>query len=80
MQDESSLSTKFLPLEGCISAIWKCFGSPSHDRKFVEPDRKQQIPVHCKVCTKVQVLYIVNILQLSILIVILPLSLSRNSL
>ena len=49
----TSSNIEFCLLEGCSSAVWKYFRFPSHDGKFVEPDKKKQMSVHCKVCTKV---------------------------
>ena len=58
MEDESSQASstsniELCPLEGCSSAVWKYFGFPSRDGKFVEPDKKKRTSVHCKVCAKV---------------------------
>ena len=47
-----------LSLEGSISAIWICSRFLSHDGKFVEPDRKKQMSVHCKVYTKVLIVIV----------------------
>ena len=49
----TSSNIEFCLLEGCSSAVWKYFRFPSHDGKFVEPDKKKQMSVHCKVCAKV---------------------------
>ena len=44
--------TELLPLEGCSSAIWKYFGFPSRDGKFLEPDKRKRTSVNCKVCVQ----------------------------
>ena len=52
MEDESSQASstssniELCPLEGCSSAVWKYFGFPSRDGKFVEPDKKKRTSVH----------------------------------
>ena len=41
------------PLEGATSGVWRYFGFPSKDGKFVEPDKNKRTSVHCKLCAKV---------------------------
>ena len=60
MEDESlevsssaSSNIELLPLEGCSSVVWKYFGFPSRDGKFLELDKKKRTSVHCKICAKV---------------------------
>ena len=45
-------SRELLPLEGAKSGVWKYFGFPSKDGKFMEPDKKKQKLVYCKLCGK----------------------------
>ena len=44
---------ELLPLEGATSGVWRYFGFPSKEGKFVEPDKNKRTSVHCKLCTKV---------------------------
>ena len=46
------MSTELLPLEGSKSAVWNHFGFPAKDGKFVEPDKRKQNFVVCKLCGK----------------------------
>ena len=41
---------ELLPLEGAVSAVWKYFGFPARNGKFLEPDKKKRKQVHCKIC------------------------------
>ena len=43
---------KLLPLEGAVSAIWKYFGFPAGNGKFLVPDKKKRKQVHCKFCRR----------------------------
>ena len=43
-------STELLPL--ATSGVWRYFGFPLKDGKFLEPDKKKRTSVHCKLCTK----------------------------
>ena len=45
-----SQEKKLLPLEGCKSEVWKHFGFPAKDGKFIEPDKKKRKDVFCKIC------------------------------
>ena len=45
--------TDLLPFEGATSAVWSYFGFPDKDGKFVEPDKRKRMSVHCKLCAKV---------------------------
>jgi len=38
----SSKNIELLPLEGCSSAVWKYFGSPSCNGKFLELNEKSK--------------------------------------
>ena len=48
-----------LPLEGSKSEVWKYFGFPAANGKFIEPDKKKRKEVLCKIlgCTKNNVTY-----------------------
>ena len=45
--------SELLPLEGAISEIWRFFGFPAKDGKFVEKDKKKRNEVTCKLCFQV---------------------------
>lgn len=40
---------ELLPLEGDVSTVWKYFGFPARNGKFLEPDKKKRKQVHCKI-------------------------------
>ena len=44
---------ELLPLEGVVSAVWKYFGFPARNGKFLESDKKKRKQVHCKICRRV---------------------------
>ena len=44
---------QLLPLEGCKSTVWKHFGFPARDGKFLEIDKKKRDSVTCKLCGKI---------------------------
>ena len=44
---------ELLPLERATSGVWRYFGFPSKDGKFVEPDKYKRTSIHCKLCAKV---------------------------
>ena len=44
--------TDLLPLEGSKSDVWKHFGFPARDGKFLQPDKKSRKEVICKMCHK----------------------------
>ena len=41
-----------LPLEGSTSEVWKHFGFPAKNGKYIEMDKKKQTKVCCKLCKK----------------------------
>ena len=43
---------ELLPLEGSTSEVWKHFGFPGRNGKFVETDKKKRTNVCCKLCRK----------------------------
>jgi hypothetical protein len=47
-----SESKELLPLEGSKSEIWKHFGFPAKDGKFIEPIKKNRKEVFCRLCCK----------------------------
>ena len=47
------MSTELIPLEGATSAVWKYFGFPAKNGKFIQPDKKKRNKVNCKLCVKV---------------------------
>ena len=47
-----SQAKELLPLEGSKSEIWKHFGFPAKDGKFVQPDKKIRKEVFCRICYK----------------------------
>ena len=47
-----SFSKELLPLEGSKNDVWKHFGFPAKDGKFVEANKKNRTEVFCKVCLK----------------------------
>ena len=53
----SSLSseslTEYLPLEKAKSPVWRFFGFPARDGKFLESNKKKRQSVYCKLCKQV---------------------------
>ena len=51
---ESSSSTEslteYLPLEKAKSPVWRFFGFPARNGKFLESDKKKRQSVYCKLC------------------------------
>ena len=43
-------SVDYLPLEKAKSPVWKYFGFPAREGKFLEPDKKKRQTVHCVLC------------------------------
>jgi len=43
---------KFLKLEEATSRVWDYFGFPAKNDKFLEPGKKKQKRVYCKLCTR----------------------------
>ena len=43
---------ELLPLEGSKSLVWKHFGFPAKDGKFIEPDKGERTSTTCKLCGK----------------------------
>ena len=41
-----------LPLEGSTSEVWKYFGFPAKNGKYIEGDKKKRTKVCCKLCNK----------------------------
>ena len=48
----SESTVELLPLEGSTSEVWKHFGFPDRNGKFIETDKKKCIDVCCKLCKK----------------------------
>ena len=53
MATSESARVELLPLEGSVSPVWKYFGFPAENGKFLEPDKKKRKRVHCKLCHRV---------------------------
>ena len=45
---------KALPLEGSSSVVWKYFGFKESNEKFVEPNKKTQKEVFCRICGRLK--------------------------
>lgn len=45
-----SEAIEFLPLEKAKSPVWRFFGFPARDEKFIEPDKKKRSSVYCRLC------------------------------
>ena len=48
----SGSTVELLLLEGSTSEVWKHFGFPRRDGKFIEMDKKKCTDVCCKLCKK----------------------------
>ena len=46
------VTDSLLPLEGSTSEVWKHFGFPAKNGKYIEGDKKKQTKVCCKLCKK----------------------------
>ena len=53
MATSESARVELLPLEGSVSPVWKYFGFPAENGKFLESDKKKRERVHCKLCHRV---------------------------
>ena len=51
-REVSESTVELLPLEGSTSEVWKHFGFPGKNGKFVETDKKKRTDVSCKLCKK----------------------------
>ena len=45
-------ATDLLSLEGSTSEVWKHFGFPAKNGKYIEADKKKRVKVCCKLCKK----------------------------
>ena len=41
-----------LPLKGSTSKVWKHFGFPAKNGKYIEADKKKRAKICCKLCKK----------------------------
>lgn len=49
---DDATADSLLPLEGSTSEVWKHFGFPAKNGKYIEADKKKRTKVSCKLCKK----------------------------